>query len=515
MRRILVALCYCAGLNGVDLEHIRRSLGGHFPGVVVRGPEALCQKPALLARIALECQAEGVVVGACAEKEHRMAFEREVQRVRLASLSLRTVDLKGWHRPVPDQEMALARATLLLAGAVARLQASPEVSPDAVRLRLASLSTPVSRRALFRLPPVRYQEVAVVKEDLCAAEQGCRLCLGACPYQALEEGDGAIRVVRERCEGCGLCAPSCPVQAINLPANGISPLRAEVHALLTFPQERLSQRVIAFTCPCGALPQGDDSPPPSIFQVEVPCLGMLPLEVLLLVFGLGGTGVALPDAAHCPHRASPVVRGRIQALADLLEALGLGRERLAILPSDKGAQADTLHRLATLPSLAPLETSREDGLPALLLALAQRASARVHQEHSFVPLGVVQVSTACTLCGTCATLCPPQALAIQESEGEVALTFNPARCTACALCVPACPERAISLWQGVDTTTLAQGPRVLARTEQAVCRSCGRPFMPLALVKRVESLMAQQGIANLHGFTGLCPDCRAFRPLPP
>lgn len=510
MRRFLVALCSCTRLSGADLERIQRSLGGYFPGVVVRGPGVFCQDPSLLARTAQECQAEGVVVGACAQEEHRLAFEREVQRARIGPLGMRTVDLKGWRQPSPNAEMACARATLLLAGALARLRACPEVSPEAVRLRFAPLSTPLTRRALFRLPPVRYQEVAVLSDNLCAAEQGCRLCLQGCPYQALEEGDGALKVVRERCEGCGLCAPLCPVGAIDLPANGIKAVRAEVRALLTFPEKRLPQRVVAFTCRCGALPQGDAVLPPSIFPVEVPCLGMLPLEVVLLVFALGGTGVALPDAASCPHRASATVRGRTQVVADLLEALGLGRERLAELPQEKGAQIQALHYLASLPPLTPLEPLPEGGLPALLLALAQRAHARVRQGHSAVPLGLVQVSTACTLCGTCATLCPPQALAYHEGESEATLTFDPARCTACGLCVPACPEKAITLWQGVDTASLAQGIQAVARTEQAICRSCGRAFMPLALVRRVEGLLAQQGISNLQALTTLCPDCRAF-----
>lgn len=54
---------------------------------------------------------------------------------------------------------------------------------------------------------------AVVNEDLCS---GCRVCIGICPYGALELVEGRARVNELLCEGCGACVVACPNRAIDL-----------------------------------------------------------------------------------------------------------------------------------------------------------------------------------------------------------------------------------------------------------------------------------------------------------
>ena len=55
--------------------------------------------------------------------------------------------------------------------------------------------------------------VATVNRDLCS---GCRLCLSACPYGAIEMVDGRAEVNEIICEGCGACVSTCPSRAISL-----------------------------------------------------------------------------------------------------------------------------------------------------------------------------------------------------------------------------------------------------------------------------------------------------------
>jgi ferredoxin len=55
---------------------------------------------------------------------------------------------------------------------------------------------------------------AQIDQDLCTA---CGVCKDErCQVRAIEESDGAYRIITERCIGCGLCATTCPVQAISL-----------------------------------------------------------------------------------------------------------------------------------------------------------------------------------------------------------------------------------------------------------------------------------------------------------
>jgi len=55
---------------------------------------------------------------------------------------------------------------------------------------------------------------AEIDPDACAA---CGTCADQrCQVKAIEEGDGAYRVIPENCIGCGLCIDTCPSEAIKL-----------------------------------------------------------------------------------------------------------------------------------------------------------------------------------------------------------------------------------------------------------------------------------------------------------
>ena len=47
--------------------------------------------------------------------------------------------------------------------------------------------------------------------DDCVA---CGACAGACPIEAIAEGDGKYVIDPDKCAGCGACAEACPMGAI-------------------------------------------------------------------------------------------------------------------------------------------------------------------------------------------------------------------------------------------------------------------------------------------------------------
>ncbi len=50
-----------------------------------------------------------------------------------------------------------------------------------------------------------------VKKDDCI---GCKLCVSACPVDAIKMVDGKAVIDKEKCIGCGICVNKCPVNAI-------------------------------------------------------------------------------------------------------------------------------------------------------------------------------------------------------------------------------------------------------------------------------------------------------------
>ena len=55
---------------------------------------------------------------------------------------------------------------------------------------------------------------AVVEESLCS---GCQMCLGLCPYGAIEfdREKKVARITEVKCKGCGVCVVGCPSAAID------------------------------------------------------------------------------------------------------------------------------------------------------------------------------------------------------------------------------------------------------------------------------------------------------------
>jgi len=88
----------------------------------------------------------------------------------------------------------------------------PKDIPDTVAQAGAAASEALAlvHRGMVEIEPY----VAVTNEDLCS---GCQICVGLCPYFAIEY-DAEKKVSRVKdvmCKGCGVCVAACPSGAID------------------------------------------------------------------------------------------------------------------------------------------------------------------------------------------------------------------------------------------------------------------------------------------------------------
>ena len=79
-----------------------------------------------------------------------------------------------------------------------------------------------------------------IDEDVCS---GCRICVGLCPYNAIEfvpsNGKGVSRVNEALCKGCGTCVSACPSGAATQRGFVDRQIYAEIEGALQFrPQAR-------------------------------------------------------------------------------------------------------------------------------------------------------------------------------------------------------------------------------------------------------------------------------------
>jgi formate hydrogenlyase subunit 6/NADH:ubiquinone oxidoreductase subunit I len=84
------------------------------------------------------------------------------------------------------------------------------------------------------------------------------------------------------------------------------------------------------------------------------------------------------------------------------------------------------------------------------------------------PLLFTERCQAAAGCDACIHACLPQALALEQSEGGLAITFDLGRCIGCGLCATTCPEDAITMTSDVELAVRApEGLRQVARLDSA------------------------------------------------
>ncbi len=119
---------------------------------------------------------------------------------------------------------------------------------------------------------------------------------------------------------------------------------------------------------------------------------------------------------------------------------------------------------------------------------------------------------ACIGCGACATVCPPNALMVEEKESIWTLRLFYGRCIMCGLCEEVCP---VDAYRFSDEYELASAKRsdleVELRLPRVKCSSCGRYWTTKRVLDEVKEEYMELGDVfdeELLKMVSFCPDCR-------
>ena len=183
--------------------------------------------------------------------------------------------------------------------------------------------------ALHNGPTEPVLPTAHIDTALCVR---CLTCLRLCPHKAVEK-ETSIFVSEPACEGCGICVSECPRKAITIEADWMDPKPSK--PVLASPETDIA--ITVFCCSRSAWPaltQGLVRPEPmsaELTTIEVPCAGSVSRQHIVEAFARGASGVLVLGCheGNCHSEiGTTVCRNRVEALLDLLTAMGLERQRL-------------------------------------------------------------------------------------------------------------------------------------------------------------------------------------------
>jgi ferredoxin len=360
------------------------------------------------------------------------------------------------------------------------------------------------------------------RAELCAhdsgAVRGCRACLERCGAAAIAAENGGVRVNPYLCQGCGDCTSACPSGALRYacptPAESLQSLRRMLQDftcanrntpwLLLLPGEEgeVWWETRAETLPDRLLP----------FPLEA--LGAAGLEFWLAALAFGAAGVALLDLPHVSDMTRANLEQQLNHGRALLDALGIGGERLVFSATPALPEKTALCPPATFACL-------HDKRKTLHLALEHLwRHAPLQPEEAALPegapFGAIHVDAEkCTLCLACVTLCPTGALL--DGGEEPRLSLIEVNCVQCGRCAHGCPESAIALEpRYLFDHNRARAPRLVHQEAVFHCEGCGKPFaterMIRAISERLKNHPMFQG-GRLRSLR-LCEECRVREMFP-
>lgn len=394
-----------------------------------------------------------------------------------------------------------------------------------------ALAVPDAVEIMQNMGKIEQEMLLNVSRDGCAAGKsgikGCRLCETACAHGAITRREDRVEFDEISCRGCGACSSICP---ISLPQVGDDMYLEMEHLLRDSP---LSPRILMFACN-ECMPLLDTAGRkkvkyPAVIPLFVPDIAAVSEAHILRAIDLGADGIVMLGCRDCIRRGEEALR-----LADvILKDFGLD-SRISVI-SRGGIDGFVRSAAAFSAGLTPSpfrkhgpavlkNASKRQVLLGLLRGFAEKTGIMPHTvlEDTVYPFADVSISSKCTVCGACTSMCPTGAL--KREGGSIRFLYG--HCIACGLCEKACPETALSMHRALDIGRLVDvTPSTLIKSDLIECASCKKPYMTESAFNRITgSLIAdvrsdvppQQQVELIKTQVELlrfCEECRPSRAL--
>lgn len=331
-----------------------------------------------------------------------------------------------------------------------------------------------------------------LEPSLCAHSRAekpaCSNCLNVCPTGAIVPAGEHVSIDPLICAGCGACSAVCPSGAISYDAPSPDYIFRRITTLATAYRTAGGHD--------GTLLVHDDHGAQMISLAARYGRGLpahvIPMEISVLS-GFGHAemlGALAGGFARVEILLAP--RTERDALDPQLElARAISGDKIALLDiSDPSELSDYLYEQAQGTAIAqPVLAMGTRRQIARLSAKALNPDTPNIPLPTASPYGAVIVDTdACTLCLSCASLCPTGALG--DNPDLPQLRFQEDACIQCGLCTNVCPENAISLQPQLNLTDMALSQTILNEEEPFACVECGNLFGVKSTVEKITEKLA-------------------------
>ncbi len=315
--------------------------------------------------------------------------------------------------------------------------------------------------------------------ELCASSRrgiaGCSQCIDVCATDAIGIGSESIEVDPFLCQGCGDCSTVCPSGAINYQY----PKRDKTLAAI---KQMFAKESAVLLLHDATTPVVNDSVH-AIEALELEAIGSAGMDIWLGAIAYGAQQVWLLEPKEMTHETRLALETQITQTHSILSSLGYSTNILQLAGVDEFVFDNgglVVHRAEFVPDT---DKRRMIRMSVEHLAGYATSSYEFCELPNGAAFGAIEVDqSACTLCMSCVSVCPEQALL--SGGDSLQLKLIESQCVQCGICQRACPENAITLEARYQYDNIAaRTPRLLHRESPFQCVECGQPFASRRMIE--------------------------------